>query len=141
MWDEVEGDLFQPNDVLGALKELENNTPEEIRRQRTSERVDLNVPITVRPGNVSQRDEFAVEGTTVDVSAGGCMLLANRPILPGDVFWLEFDAEQVDLGPLHARCLRCRFVEENAFEVGFRFFDRVDLEGALARQSAVAQPK
>ena len=117
--------------ALEALGELERNTDRAILAQRSSERLEVQCRIWVRPGNVSERNRFTIEGMTGDLSNGGCQVLLPRPIYPGDIFWLEFDENHVRIGPLLARCLRCRLIREDALEVGFRFFQDIDLRNAL----------
>ena len=88
----------------------------------------------VRPGNASERFRFSIEGLTGDISNGGCQVLLARPILPGDIYWLSFTGTDVTIGSLLVRCTRCRMVQEDAFESGFRFFHDIDLGNALQHQ-------
>ena len=132
MFDESrDQDFFGMSDALQALSELERNTDAAILAQRSSERIDIQARIFVRPANASQRHQFTIEGVTADVSNGGCMALFSRPIMVGDMFWITFDDERLRLGSLFARCLRCRMVREDAYETGFRFLNDVDLASAL----------
>ena len=55
----------------------------------------------------------------------------------GDVYRLEFDREQLDLPLTFVRCVRCSLLEEERFEVGFRFFTLI----ALPRNVKVAHSK
>ena len=128
-------DLFATTDALEALSQLEQNTCESLVRQRASERVQIRTKVVVRPGNSSQRHELAVEGLTGDISNGGCQILTGRPVLPGDIFWLEFSDEHIAIGSLLARCMRCRMIREDTFEVGFRFLHEIDLAGALKHRN------
>lgn len=110
------------------LRELEQQTPEAIRRQRSSERQDISVPVGIRPGNSSDRAaKPEVQGVTGDVSTGGCRVMTAQPMLVGDVYQLHFAKGQLDLPILYARCLRCRLVREDAFEAGFVFFEKIEL--------------
>lgn len=110
------------------LQELEQQTPEAIRRQRSSERQSIKIGVQIRPGNASDRVAGAdVEGVTGDVSTGGCRLMTSRPLRVGDVYQLRFDKQELDLPIIYARCLRCRLVREDAFESGFVFFEKVEL--------------
>jgi len=78
--------------------------------------------------------EPAVEAVTGDISARGCRILSPVPLGVGDVFRLEFTGQVVQLSMLFARCLRCRLIREDAFEVGFEFFNTVALSDVLADQ-------
>jgi hypothetical protein len=124
-------DWFGVTDALDALAALESNTNAAILAQRASQRLEIQTKLLVRPGNASQRHEFGIPGVTADISSGGCMVLLPRPIMTGDIFWLSFDDSVLRLGSLLARCLRCRLVREDAFEVGFRFLNDVDLHAAI----------
>lgn len=110
------------------LSELEQQTPEAIRRQRTSERHDINVPVRVAPGNASDDHKSVVDAVTGDVSSGGCQIMSTRPLNVGDVYKLEFEKGELDLPTVYARCLRCRLVREDAFECGFAFFTHIKID-------------
>ena len=132
MFDELQGnDVFSMTDALESLSELEHNTSDAILAQRSSERIEIQTRLILQPGNSSDRHRFSIEGVTADISNGGCMVLTPRPIVVGDLFWMTFDESQVHIGSLFARCLRCRFVREDAFETGFRFMQNVDLSSAI----------
>lgn len=115
-------------DVLQSLEELEKNVPTAVVQQRAHARLDLKVRLTIRPGNSSRRRSEEIDGVTADVSAGGCLAVFPDPVLVGDVYWLGFDQEQARIPSLLARCLRCRLVNETAFEAGFSFFQPIDLK-------------
>jgi hypothetical protein len=123
--------VFQVSDALEALRELEGNTAHAILGQRASERIEVRTPVTLRPGNSSQRHEYGIQGLTGDISSGGCQILSSRPLHVGDIYWLTFSEEHLSIGSLLARCLRTRMIREDTFESGFRFLHDVDLAGAL----------
>ena len=132
MFDEIQGDeIFGMSGALEALAELERNTSDAILAQRSSERIEIQTKVLIQPGNVSERHYFTIEGVTADISNGGCMLLLSGPIMVGDLFWITFDDEQIHIGSLIVRCLRCRLVREDAFETGIRFLQDVDVAGAV----------
>ncbi len=124
---DIEADFFSVSHALEHLHELERNTSDAIKRQRSSERLEVSCPVEVRPGNASERHRRRIEGMTGDISRGGCLLLLPTPVLPGDIYWLSISGELKSVGDLLARCVRCRMIQEDAFEVGFRFFHDVDL--------------
>jgi len=131
-------DFDKPVEVLGEeqafdlLRELERNTPEEIRRQRAHFRVGVRANVTLQSGNASELLDFKVQGVTGDVSESGIGLLAPLPMRVGDVYRLTFDRDKLDLPVTFARCVRCRLVREGAFESGFVFFAPIGLPANLA---------
>lgn len=131
---EQEWDFFGHSELISALSELEQSSQENVTRLRAHERLQIRVPVKVQPGNSSERGRAAIECVTADISNGGCMLLAPRPLMPGDVYWLTFDAARLNIGSLFARCMRCRLISEEAFEIGFRFFLPVEIATALREE-------
>lgn len=112
------------------LSELQQSTPEAVKGARAHTRLDIRSKVFVQPGNMSQRLSMKIQGVTGDVSAGGCQLLLPIPILVGDIYWISFDRQLLDIIPVYGRCMRCRVVREDAFEAGFAFFKTVDLSAA-----------
>jgi hypothetical protein len=127
-------DVFSMTGSLEALRELEQCTGQAIVQQRASERLEIHVKVTIRPANASERHRLSIDGLTENVSEGGCMILLPRPIMAGDLFWLAFDDADVTIGSLYALCLRCRRVQEDTFEAGFRFFDNIELASTMVDQ-------
>ena len=126
--------MFGAMDAIEALRELSGNQDQAVVAARASERVDIQTGVVVRPANASERDRYAHDTVTADISDGGCMLLSPQPLMTGDLFWLEFSEKHVRIGSLFARCMRCRVVSEGAFEVGFKFMNPIDLRSALVSQ-------
>ena len=118
---------LEAGDAFDLLQELEQNTPEEIRRQRAHFRLAVKIKVTLLPGNASELLKFRVQGVTGDVSEGGCKALFPTPVRVGDVYRLEFDRPSMDLPLTFARCMRCVMLREDAFEAGFRFFTPIEL--------------
>ena len=110
------------------LSELEQQTPDAIRKLRTSERHEITVPVLIKPGNASDNHKPAVNAVTGDVSSGGCQVMSEIPLNVGDVYKLDFEKGELDLPMIYARCLRCRLVREDAFECGFAFFTQIKLD-------------
>lgn len=104
------------------LQELEQNTPEELRRQRSHFRIALKARVIVQPGNMSLRSALKLQCVTGDISEGGCRMLSPLPLQVGDIYRLEFDRKLVALPITYARCMRCLMLREDAFEAGFAFF-------------------
>ena len=110
------------------LCELEQQTPEAIRRQRSSERYELRCGVIIKSANASAYQDPDVDAVTGDLSPGGCRLMSSVPLSVGDVYKLEFEKGDLDLPIVFARCLRCRLIREDAFESGFAFFTPIKLE-------------
>lgn len=128
VFNELEEDLFKLSDSLEAFNELERCTDRAVMAQRSSERIEIRAMVMVRPANLSHRHQYTIESVTADISTGGCMLLASRAILPGDIFHLTFHDELSNVNPLLARCMRCRMIQDDAFEVGIRFLQNIPLK-------------
>ena len=134
VFDEPDSPLDPLSDAVAfeLLGELERNTSEEIRRRRSHFRVEVKARITIQPGNASDLAKLKTQGTTGDLSEGGCRALFPLPVRVGDVYRLSFDERRIDLPITFARCLRCRLLREDAFEVGFAFFVPIPLPENLA---------
>lgn len=121
------------DEAFDLLQELERNTPEEIRHQRTHFRLQIKAKVILQSGNSSGLQGFRMQGVTGDLSEGGCKALFPMPAGVGDVYRLKIDDENLKLPLIFARCLRCVLLREDAFEVGFRFFAPIELpESVLA---------
>ncbi|MFH1747182.1 MAG: PilZ domain-containing protein [Planctomycetota bacterium] len=115
------------------FRELEQNTPQEILRQRGHFRISVKAGVTLYSATTCELLSFEVKGVTGDVSESGCGLVFPVTIRAGDVYRLEFERAKLDLPVTFCRCIRCRFVREGVFETGFRFFTPVPLPGNLAQ--------
>lgn len=122
---------YAVSDALEALGQLEQNTSEAVIRQRASKRLEIRTKVWIQPANASQRDEFRIEGLTGDISSGGCLVLSGRPTMAGDLYMLTFPDKHVSIGSLIAKCMRCRVVRGDTFEVGFRFFEDVEVSSVI----------
>ena len=123
------GESAGPEDEL--LRELESNNTQNIRSERMHERIELQCGVSARAGSASDREAPPSEGTTLDLSAGGCLAVFSRPLGVGDIYLLRFESEGLELPLTFARCVRGRMVSEETFEFGFSFFAPIDLAGAL----------
>ena len=117
--------------TLQLLQELERNKPEELRKQRMHARHQIAAGLVIRYANSSDRERWELLGTTVDLSESGCQVACAQPLGVGDVYFLEFDRKALDVPGVFARCLRCRLIREDSFEVGFCFFTPVVLPRQL----------
>lgn len=123
-------------DAFNMLQELEINTSEELLRQRTHFRIRIKSQLILLPGNASDQLKFKLQGTTGDLSQGGCQALFPMPVIAGDLYRLVFDRKTLDLPVTFAQCMRCRVLRENAFEVGFRFFVPITLPKSLVAMAS-----
>jgi len=123
-------------DPADLLAELQQNTSDAVLRTRAHERIRVRASVVVQPGNASDQQRFKAQGVTGDISSGGCQILSPLPMVPGDFYRLSFDRQVVDLGLTFARCLRCKLIREDAFEVGFAFFTALDLTTAIRARAA-----
>ena len=90
----------------------------------------------LQSGNSSELLNYKVQGVTGDISAGGCQAMFPIPIKVGDVYRLTFDAEQLDLPLIFARCLRCRLLQEDAYKASFAFFTTIKLPETVTDQAS-----
>lgn len=114
-------------DSMEILRELEQSTPEAVKRLRAHARLTIRARVIVEPANMSDRGNWRIQGVTGDLSAGGTQILVPRPLHVGDIYLLSFDRKVVDVAPVFARCLRSRLVREDAFEAGLKFFAQIVL--------------
>ncbi len=120
----------QEEDSLKLLEELALNHVDDVKEKRINGRFKLKASCWVSPGNLSQRAEFSYEGSTRDFSAGGLLAVFPSPLAVGDIYHLSFDREILDLAPLIARCIKCRMLGEDAFEIALAFFQAVEFPGS-----------
>lgn len=121
------GNMFESSDAIEALKELEVSSQSAVMQKRTNSRVSIEIGVLIQPGDSSRRGERAISAATSDLSNTGCRLLSPSPILPGDIYWLKFEANDAGVGSAMARCVRCHMIREGAFEIGLTFFNEIDL--------------
>ncbi len=123
-------DLFGESSQA-LLRELEKNTSSNIQKMRAHERIAVRAKVVLRPGSLSQRDAWSLEGVTGDISRGGAKVLMPRPVFVGDVFQVAFDPEVLAVPPQLCLSQWCRTVRGDAFECGLSFFSPIDLAAAL----------
>jgi len=142
MFEELDSTSRPLNDdqAFGLLQELERNTTEEIRRQRSHFRLSIKANVVLQAGNASDLLAYKLKGVTGDVSEGGCSGLFPMPIAVGDIHRLQFDRADLDLPLTFARCVRCRLIREDAYEAGFAFFTPISLPEEVVTGSGAAAP-
>lgn len=129
---EVDGSRSELDPEL--LQSLERQKSDEIARQRIHARIDAKLRVVVKPGNSSELLALKIQGLTADISRGGCRLILPMPLGVGDLYRVEFDSSAHQLPLVFARCLRCRLLREDAFEVGLSFFTQIELPASLFQQ-------
>ncbi|HBS29676.1 MAG TPA: hypothetical protein DEB06_09560 [Phycisphaerales bacterium] len=122
---------------LALLKEMERSTPEALKQARAHARLDIRAKVFVQPGDMSRRRDMKLQGTLGNISQGGCQLLVPIPIHVGDIYFVSFDRAELDVPPAFARCMRCRVVREDAFEVGMAFFAPVELPRGMSDRATL----
>ncbi|MFT5523074.1 MAG: hypothetical protein ACI9HK_001018 [Pirellulaceae bacterium] len=110
-----------------ALASLQQNNATAVRTKRNTARLSTNARVKIVAGSTSDRGT-PVNGVCNDVSPSGCRVISTVPLMVGDIYWVHFDKSSLELGPQFARCLRCRFMREDAYEMGFAFFSPVTLK-------------
>lgn len=136
--DALSTDLLDQDAAAAALHEMERNTPDQIRRQRTHFRLIVKAKVVIQPGNASDALKFRIQGVTGDISEGGCRILTPLPPRVGDIYRLQFDEAVLPLPHIYARCVRCSVLRDDAFEAGFAFFKPIAMPGKLRAQEPSA---
>jgi len=129
-------EILNDNDLIA---ELASNTRSEVESRRTHARFTVALPIVAAPGNFSDRMRPSLNGTSVDLSQGGCLVLFEQAVQVGDIYLLDLAGAQSGLPQVYARCVRARMVHDGAVEAGFSFFSQVeanDLREAMRRCTA-----
>lgn len=112
--------------TLDDLLELQRSDGSDSQNHnRANERFGVQCRIELRPANSTQRNADPIAGICSDLSAGGCRLISTTPAAVGDIYWMSFD--NIDTPSVFARCIRCRLLNEDAFEAGFQFFSEIAL--------------
>lgn len=107
--------------LLDAINVLEANTKQNIQTRRTSNRVGVNCPVYMQPGNSSDRTGVKTKGICRDVSTSGCRLVMPESLRVGDIYLVELELPDADAETLFGRCVRCHMLREDKFECGISF--------------------
>ena len=118
-------------DNRDVLEELERSTSEQIRRAGVHFRVRVKSKVTVRPGNVNDPTEVKNVGVSAELTDISVTGVFPAPLCVGDVYRVYFDRATLDLPMMFGRCVRCRFIQEEAYEGGLEFFTPVVLPESL----------
>jgi len=133
-----QGGTATPEGLLSAIEDLAKNTKENVESSRRgNDRMTLNSPVELVPGNVSGRDGRKYDGNCRDVSNRGCRLILTQPLVVGDIYLLTIENQELSLDPSFGRCVRCHMIREDAFEVGLNFLSPVSFN-AVAEDDSLA---
>ncbi len=127
-------DILNDSDLIA---ELATNTRAEVEARRQHARFAVALSLRAMPGNFSD-SSAPVEGTTIDISQGGCLAVFERAVNVGDIYRLDVSADSTGLPQLYARCVRARMLHDSAIEVAFSFFTHLEaqeLRDAMQRVS------
>lgn len=103
-------------------------------------RFAINVPVHLRPSSSSQRLTEDISGYCKNISRTGCGVVVDFAPRCGDIYRFEVsDDASHELTGVHGRCVRCQFLDEEAFEAGFRFLAPLP-SNIEANQSTVIEP-
>ena len=128
--------LADGDSAFDILQDLERQTDDRCRVNRSHERLALKAKVIVQPGNTSDLLKLKVQGVTGDISEGGCRAMLPLPITVGDIYRLQFDCPEYEFPLVFARCVRCRLIREEAFEIGLKFLTPLKLwEAAKSEDS------
>lgn len=130
--DEIE--MNNEEQDFNLLKEMEQQTSDNIRKHRTHKRLTVRAKVILQSGNSSELLDYKIQGVTGDISEGGCQVMFPVPINVGDVYRFQFDKTKLNLPLMFVRCLRCGLVREDAFEAGFTFFIPISLSDLVQEQ-------
>ncbi len=130
--------LNNDDEAFGMLQELSANTPDELRRLRAHFRLTIKSSIILQSGNASELLNYKVKGVTGDISEGGMSAVFPIPARVGDIYRLQFDQQTLNLPLTFARCVRCRLIREDAYEVGFSFFSKILLPEKMSASTSNA---
>ncbi len=108
------------DEAFDLLQDLQQNTSDDIRRQRAHFRLAIKSSVILQPANTSDLLRFKVKGVTGDVSEGGCSVLFPLAPRVGDIYRLQFDKELLDIPLTFARCLRWRWSWRLRWAVAWR---------------------
>ena len=123
--------LMDEQGGFDTLQDMEKQSSDEVRQRRAYERLAVKAKVILQPGNSSEFLSFKVQGISGNISAGGCQVMFPVPVQVGDVYRLHFDEKKLALPMVFVRCVRCRLINEDAYEAGFIFFSPIKLPANL----------
>lgn len=121
---------IKPEEAFKLLEELQLNQPSTVIESKESGEAGVTIGLTIETGNASQKTTTALEGVSSKLSKLQVVLLANEPLLVGDVYRVEFDASMLNAGKVYALCRRCQMLNDEQFQISLRFLTPLDLSAA-----------
>lgn len=91
----------------------------------------VQAPVEIHAGNLSERSDTGIRGQTRELQHGGVTCILEKPVLVGNVFYLEFDKAQLDIAPQLTVCERCALISPTAFDVHFAFVEPIAIPNEL----------
>ena len=128
-------------DPLAATGNSFYSEPRGDLRAAGTARVAESLAVELRPSSSSQRQQEHIKGMCKDFSQTGYGLVADFAPRVGDIYRLEVSGDSShSIHGTHARCVRCHFLDEDAFEAGFCFLSPVGLQPSSAQIPAANDP-
>ncbi|MCA8961445.1 MAG: PilZ domain-containing protein [Planctomycetes bacterium] len=121
---------------LDLLEELESQKQSNVQRMRLHERLTIRTKVILQPANTTDAMRMKIQGLTCDLSLTGCRAVFPVGVMPGDVYRLIIELEDREIPLVFGRCLRCRMINDSAFEAAFSFFNRIEVDEERLRSGA-----
>ena len=118
---------FTDSSQQDLLDELELRCDTNVASIREASSTRTKARVEIRPGNACDRDNVLSVMTSSEISATTMTGIAERPIMVGSVFHVQFDRQVLDVAPDLAICDRCTMHSDTSFELRMRFTQAVEL--------------
>tara|TARA_R110002096_G_scaffold170339_4_gene342668 strand:+ start:752 stop:1144 length:393 start_codon:yes stop_codon:yes gene_type:complete len=118
---------FTDGDQQDLLDELEVRIDTSVASIREATTNRTHARVELRAGNACDRDAVVSVLQTSEVHATTVTGIANKPIMVGSVFHLQFDQRILDIAPTLAICDRCTMFSDVSFELRLRFTEPVEI--------------
>ncbi len=118
-----------PEDALTLIEELELNQPKRVMEVRCVDGVEIKATVWVESGSATDRDDHKLVGRSSRIGQLNLTTVFRQPLRVGDVYWITFDRESLNLNPRYALCRKCCLVNEGTFQSTLTFFAPVALRG------------
>ncbi len=104
-------------------------------KRKQSQRFAEHLAVQLRPSSSSQRWAEFLEGTCKNLSQTGCGVITTNAPRVGDLYRFELTQQpEHPLHTVHARCVRCQMLDEDAFESGFCFLAKLPVDSRSTDQ-------
>lgn len=110
-------------------------------KRSTSKRIAENIKVVIRPSNSSLRRTETLAGYCKNFSKTGYGAIVDFAPRVGDIYRLELPSNPTHpINGVHARCVRCHLVDEDAFDCGFCFLSSVEVQATPSPASRNTDP-